>query len=150
MVDLFIEDDGEYSVADILVASDDHFASTAAENIRQEGVAYLKSHKDQYTTSIQVCLKDRVKAQNTDLLTYALTILAPKGWEKTEDAPFGYEALDSLSTRFKAPLEKAEVDCSVLQEEWDDMPGDISILSGKSTKLCGAALLSPHRQWSCR
>ena len=74
---LFIEDDGEYSVADILVASDDHFASTAAENIRREGVAYLKSHKDQYTTSIQVCLKDRVKAQNTDLLTYALTILAP-------------------------------------------------------------------------
>ena len=62
-----------------------------------------------------------VKAQNTDLLTYALIILAPKGWEKTEDAPFGYEAFDSLSTRFKVPLEKAEVDCSVLQEEWDDM-----------------------------
>ena len=102
MVDLFIHVDDEYSVADILVASDDHFASTAAENIRREGVAYLKSHKDQYTTSIQVCLKDRVKAQNTNLLTYALTILAPKGWEKTEDAPFGYEALDSLSTRFKA------------------------------------------------
>ena len=72
-------------------------------------------------TSIQACLKDRVKAQNTDLLTYALTILAPKGWEKTEDASFGYEALDSLSTRFKVPLEKAEVDCSLLQEEWDDM-----------------------------
>ena len=56
-VDLFIDvAEDKYSVADILVASDDHFASTAAENIRQEGVAYLKSHKDQYTTSIQVCL----------------------------------------------------------------------------------------------
>ena len=43
------------------------------------------------------------------------------GREKTEDASFGYEALDSLSTRFKVPLEKAEVDCSLLQEEWDDM-----------------------------
>ena len=32
-----------------------------------------------------------------------------------------YEALDSLSTRFKVPLEKAEVDYSLLQEEWDDM-----------------------------
>ena len=84
----------------------------------EEGVAYLKSHKDQYTTSIQACLKDHVKAQNTDLLTYALTILAPKRWEKTEDASFGYEALDSFSTRFKVPF---EVDCSVLQEEWDDM-----------------------------
>ena len=81
----------------------------------EEGVAYLKSHKDQYTTSIQACLKDHVKAQNTDLLTYALTILAPKGWEKTEDASFGYDALDSLSTRFKVPLD--EVDCSHLQEE---------------------------------
>ena len=37
----------------------------------EEGVAYLKSHKDQYMTSIQACLKDRVKAQNTDLLTSA-------------------------------------------------------------------------------
>ena len=35
----------------------------------EEGVAYLKSHKDQYMTSIQAYLKDRVKAQNTDLLT---------------------------------------------------------------------------------
>ena len=82
----------------------------------EEGVAYLKLHKDQYMTSIQACLKNRLKAQNTDLLTYALTILAPKGWQKTKDASFGYEALDSLSTRFKVPLEKAEVDCSLLQE----------------------------------
>ena len=38
-----------------------------------------------------------------------------------EDASFAYEALDSLNTRFKVPLEKAEADCSLLQEEWDDM-----------------------------
>ena len=31
--------------------------------------------------------------------------------------------MDSLSTRFKVPLEKAEVDYSLLQEEWDDMVG---------------------------
>ena len=59
--------------------------------------------------------------QNTDMLTHALTILAHKGWEKTADASFGYEALDSLISRFKIPLEKANIDCSQLQEEWDDL-----------------------------
>ena len=87
----------------------------------EEGMSYLRDHRGELIAAVLVCLKDRVKAQSTDLLTYALTILAPKWWEKTEDASFAYGALDSLSTRFRVPLEKARVDCSRLREEWDDM-----------------------------
>ena len=35
-IDLFTDDDCEYSVADILVARDDHFASAAVENIHRQ------------------------------------------------------------------------------------------------------------------
>ena len=87
----------------------------------EEGISFIRSHRTEYITAVLACLKDRVKAQSTDLLTHALTILAPKGWEKTEDASFAYEALDALSARFRVPLEKAGVDCSLLREEWDDM-----------------------------
>ena len=45
---------------------------------------------------------------------------APQGWDKA-DASFAYGALDSLSTRFMVPLEKAKVNCSLLREEWYDM-----------------------------
>ena len=86
-----------------------------------QGIDYVKSHKDEYLANIQSCLKSRVKAQSIELLTHTLTILAPKGWEKTNDASFGYEALRHLSTRFSAHLEKAKVDCSALEEEWDDL-----------------------------
>ena len=84
----------------------------------EEGVTCLKNHRNEYTTSLLACLRDRVKAQSTDLLTHTLTILTPQRWDKAEDASFGYEALDSLSTRFKVPLEKAKVNCSLLREEW--------------------------------
>lgn len=59
--------------------------------------------------------------QSIDLLTHALTILAPEEWEKEEDASFAYGALDSLSSRFRVPLEKAKVNYFPLREEWDDM-----------------------------
>ena len=87
----------------------------------EDGVAYLQEHKDAYIAAIQACLKDRVKVQSIELLTHAMTILAPNGWEKTKDASFAYEALDSIASRFRVPLEKSNVDCSLLQEEWDDM-----------------------------
>lgn len=75
----------------------------------EEGVTYLKNHRNKYTSSVLACLRDRVKAQSTDLLTHALTILAPQGWNKAEGASFAYGALDSLSTRFRFPLEKFKV-----------------------------------------
>ncbi len=62
-----------------------------------------------------------MKVQSTDLLTYALTILVTHGWEKSESTSFGHEALESICARFLIPLENAQVDCSLVREEWDDL-----------------------------
>ena len=75
-----------------------------------------KKTKDQCVEAIEACLKDRLK-----VLTHALIILAPMGWERKDDASFGYSAIDAISTRFRTPLEHAKVNCSVLQQEWDDI-----------------------------
>lgn len=57
----------------------------------------------------------------SELLTHVLTILATHGWDKTDSASFGYPALEWIADRFKIPLEKAKVNLSLLQEEWDDI-----------------------------
>ena len=60
--------------------------------------------------------------QETDLLSQALTILATQGWEKvTSTSPVHYSAIEQLLVRFKVPLEQANINASLLQEEWDDM-----------------------------
>ena len=93
-----------------------------AEITNYEGaVAFLRSHQAEYMEAVQDCLRDRVKLQHTDVLTHSLTILATYGWEKGEDGSFAHDALESLSTRFRVPLEKAGVDCSLIQEEWEDI-----------------------------
>lgn len=85
----------------------------------EEGLAFLKSRHQQYMDLVQDCLRDRVKVQSVDLLT--LTILATHGWERSESTTFGYDALESLCARFLVPLENAEVDCSRVKEEWNDL-----------------------------
>uniref|UniRef100_A0A1X7TLB5 HAT C-terminal dimerisation domain-containing protein n=1 Tax=Amphimedon queenslandica TaxID=400682 RepID=A0A1X7TLB5_AMPQE len=74
-----------------------------------------------YQEALLSCFCNRIKAQDTDLLTHAVTILATKGWERCESSRFGHEALNSICQRFQIPLEAATVDCSVVLEEWDDM-----------------------------
>ena len=54
-------------------------------------------------------------------LTHAITILATHGWQQSESPSFAYAALDSVCQRFCVPLEKANIDLSLIQEEWDDM-----------------------------
>lgn len=71
--------------------------------------------------AVEDCLPDRLKLQHADILTHSLTILATSGWEKDEDGSFAHTALESLSTRYRAPLEKAGVDCSLIQQEWEDI-----------------------------
>ena len=44
------------------------------------GVTFLQSHKNEYALGVVSCLKERVKVQNCDVLTHALTILATQGW----------------------------------------------------------------------
>lgn len=78
-----------------------------------------KHQESEYISVIQHCLRERVNVQSTDLLTYAITILATHGWEKSENTAFGYEALECISTRFLVPLENASVNCALLNEEWD-------------------------------
>ena len=48
-------------------------------------------------------LKNRV---SDDVLKYSLVILATNGWERSEDASFAYEALDTLAVRFQIPWKK--------------------------------------------
>ena len=55
------------------------------------------------------------------MLTHAVTILATKGWERSESASFGHAAHHAICQRFRIPLEATSVDCSAIQEEWDDM-----------------------------
>ena len=71
--------------------------------------------------AVQDCLRDRLRLQHANILTHSLTILVTYGWGKGEDGSFAHEALESLSTRFRVPLEKAGVDCSLIQEEWEDI-----------------------------
>ena len=59
--------------------------------------------------------------QEADLLSQALTILAPQGWEKTTEVCFAHSAIKELSPRYQVPLEQAKVDVPLLIEEWDDM-----------------------------
>jgi len=103
----------------------------------ESGVAYFKSNKDQYTEKVVSCLKDRVKMQHPDLLTDTLTVLATQGWQKSEDVSFVNTALQNLSARFEIPLQKAQVDIALLEEEWEDrqnMPNGISTLSRRTTE----------------
>ena len=86
-----------------------------------QGVAFLQSHKNEYVHGVVSCLKERIKVQNCDVLTHALTLLATQGWEKNEYGELSAAALNGLSSHFSVPLEKSGVDCGVLEEEWLDM-----------------------------
>ena len=67
------------------------------------------------------CLKDRIRIQNSDLLTDALTLLATHGWEKTEDDHFADVAISNLTKRSTVPLQNAGVEISFIAEEWHDL-----------------------------
>ena len=87
----------------------------------REGLEFLKNNFQKFIDSILQCLTKRFKCQNIELFTHTIKILATHGWEKTDDASFGYDALAYFTTRFSVPLEHANIDCSLLQQEWDDI-----------------------------
>ena len=68
-----------------------------------------------------MCLRNRIQAHDTDLLTHAVTVLTTNGWERSESASFGHAAFEAVCQRFQVPLEAASLDISAVQEEWDDM-----------------------------
>ena len=83
-----------------------------------EGMDFLKN---QIMESVLACLKNWVKAHHPELLTNALKILATQGWNKPDGIDFASPNLDSLVQQFLILLNKADVDTSVIIEEWEDM-----------------------------
>ena len=66
-------------------------------------------------------LVNRLKVQEEKLLifTHAMTILATQGWEKTASPSFGHASLEEICHCFAIPLDKASIDSSAVQEEWN-------------------------------
>ena len=87
----------------------------------EQGVTFLRSHKNEFVDKVLTCLKERVKVQHSSLLSHTLALLATQGWEKPENADLADVALDNLISHFQIPLEKAGVDTSVIKEEWEDL-----------------------------
>ena len=85
--------------------------------------AYFESKCKDYIDSVLACLHERLKDSSADstTLTHALKVLATHGWQKTEDASFGVEAIHALAERFAVPLQEAKVNCALLEQEWEDM-----------------------------
>ena len=54
-------------------------------------------------------MTNRLKCQNVELLTHTVKVLAIHGWDKTEDASFGYDAIAYFETRFSIPLEHTNI-----------------------------------------
>ena len=69
------------------------------------------------------CLKPHENPEDIDVLNHTLKIIATHGWEKTEDASFGYETIELLISRFSTLLQEAGVNIALIQEEWDDIYG---------------------------
>ena len=86
-----------------------------------QSIAYLKGQTQGWIEALETCLRNRIRNNEVELLTHAVTLLATNGWERMNSASFGYEALESVCQRFCVPLETANVDCSLVQSEWDDM-----------------------------
>ena len=88
-----------------------------------QSLAFLKSKYKAYIDSLLACLHERHKDSSVDTTTlnHALKVLATHGWQKTEDASFGVEAVQALAERFAIPLQEAQVNCALLQQEWEDM-----------------------------
>ena len=88
----------------------------------EEAVTFFKANHPQYSDLVQASLRDHLATQETDLLSQALNILATQGWEKATCTSSPHSsAIEQLSIRFKVPLEQANINTSLLQEEWDKM-----------------------------
>ena len=60
--------------------------------------------------------------------THAMTILATQGWEKTASPSFGHASLEEICHCFAIPLDKASIDSSAVQEEWNLVQDDYKVI----------------------
>ena len=88
-----------------------------------QSLAFFASKYKTYIDCLLACLHERLKDSSADatILSHALKILATHGWQKTDDASFGLDAVQALAERFNIPLQEAKVNCALLQQEWEDM-----------------------------
>ena len=88
-----------------------------------QALEYMKFNYVQWVEAVEGCILQPLKAQapELELLTHATIVLSTHGWERSDDPSFGYAALNNICQWFRVPLDRAGVDRSLVQEEWDDV-----------------------------
>ena len=88
-----------------------------------QSMSFMKSNYASWVTAVDTCLVKRLKIQEEELviLTHAVTLLATHGWERSSSPSFGHASLEAICNWFTIPLEKASIDVTLIQQEWDDM-----------------------------
>ena len=88
-----------------------------------QSISFMKSNYASWVTAVDTCLVKRLKIQEEELviLTHAVTLLATHGWERSSSPSFGHASLEAICNWFTIPLEKASIDVTLIQQEWDDM-----------------------------
>ena len=85
-------------------------------------IEYLERHFASWIDAVTSCLRSRIKAQDIDLLSHSVTILATHGWEWQESTDFGHPALEAIASKFEIALAKVSgFERDKLMEEWDNM-----------------------------
>ena len=106
---------------------EDHSGSVSYQEIEltkhSHALNFFQGMYSSYINSVLTYLHNPVKVKQLDvqLFTDVLAILATEGWEKHNDASFGHKSLHNLSVHITIPLEKADVNTGLLQEEWEDV-----------------------------
>lgn len=67
----------------------------------KEAVTFFRLHKDQFVKAVSDCLKDRIKAQYTCVLTDVLNLLATHGWGRSIESDFAIVPINNLADRFR-------------------------------------------------
>ena len=68
------------------------------------------------------CLLSQIKAQDIDLLSHSVTILATHGWKRQESTDFGHPALEAIASKFEIALAKvSSFERDKLMEERDNV-----------------------------
>ena len=88
-----------------------------------QSMSFMKSNYASWVTAVDTCLVKRLKIQEEELviLTHAVTLFATHGWERSSSPSFGHASLEAICNWFTIPLEKASIDVTLIQQEWDDM-----------------------------
>lgn len=70
------------------------------------GMDYHSTNYSSLVKSVESCLHNRIKSQDTELLTHDVTIMATHGWEIRKSPSFAYLAIEAISKRLEVPFYK--------------------------------------------